>query len=701
MANLIQIKRSLTTSSPPSLANGELAYTANGDVLYIGSNGNVVAIGGKRYPGVLTVNQALVANSSGYIDYVKTANAWITTLYANGSIGSSGQVLVSNGSGIYWGTGTTGSNTQVQFNDSGVANATAGFTFDKSTNNLFVANSISTTTLFGNVSGTYATLSGQVNTGTLYVTTSANVGTYFTVNSSSANINVNTSLGGALLTLNSNVVFNANVTTNGALTTLGGTNTYITSNITVSGTNATVNANTTFNSNVSTAGALTTLGGTNTYITSNSTISGTNTVINANSIINGSISTFNANTTFNSNVSTAGALTTLGGTNTYITSNTTIAGTNTVINSNTFLNANISVSGALTTLGGTNTYITSNTTIGGTNLNVNANNTLGGTTTTINSNSTINGTTTIINSNLVANATSLTINSNTNFSGRVASNFLPTVSNSYDLGSSGYKWRTGYFGTAIELGSTTLADNSGALAVNNLIVYTDATIANIVGTMTNISSNVNITSGHIYANDASLSIQSANVSGALYVGTDLYVGGNVVSTNVSTLNITDPFINLATDNETDSTDSGILIHYANTPGLHAGFFRHAATDEFYIFEQWPHEILGTTIDIANNDFKLSTLNTYLHSAGLVSNATNIAIAANSTLNVAITANTLSLSSPLSGTSGGTGLNSYTNQDILVANATNGFNKLGLGTDGYVLQSNGSALIYASLDGGTF
>ena len=38
---------------------------------------------------------------------------------------------------------------------------------------------------------------------------------------------------------------------------------------------------------------------------------------------------------------------------------------------------------------------------------------------------------------------------------------------------------------------------------------------------------------------------------------------------------------------------------------------------------------------------------------------------------------------------------------LVANSSNGFDKLGLGADGYVLQSNGSALIYASLDGGTF
>ena len=42
--NLIQIKRSLTTANATSLANGELAYTANGDVLWIGSNGGIKAI---------------------------------------------------------------------------------------------------------------------------------------------------------------------------------------------------------------------------------------------------------------------------------------------------------------------------------------------------------------------------------------------------------------------------------------------------------------------------------------------------------------------------------------------------------------------------------------------------------------------------------------------------------------------------------
>ena len=608
MANLIQIKRSLTTSSPPSLANGELAYTANGDVLFIGSNGGIVAIAGKRTPGTLTANQALVANSTGYLDYVKTANAWITTLNANGSIGTAGQVLVSNGSVVYWGTGTTGSNTQVQFNDSGVANASAGFTFDKSTNNLFVANTINTTTLLANVSGSYANISGQVNTGTLYVTTSANVGTYFTVNSSSASINVNTSLGGALLTLNSNVVFNANVTTNGALTTHGGTNTYF-------------------------------------------------------------------------------------------TSNNTIAGTNTVISSNTALTANVTTSGALTTLGGTNTNITSNTTISGTNLTVNANNSLNGTTTTISSNATINGTTTVINSNLTANATSLTINSNTNFSGRIASNFLPTVNNSYDIGSSTYYWRNGWFGTSVQIGNSNISDANGTISTNNINVGTNLTVNNIIGTTTNISSNVNITGTHIYANNSALSVQTANVSGTLYVGTDLYVGGNVISTNVSTLNITDPFIQLATNNNSDFVDSGFVTHYGAT-NLHAGIFRHAATDQYYVFHNWPYDP-ATVIDVSNNSFQLSVLNTYLTSAGLVSNATNVTITANSSLAVGITANTLSLSSPLAGTSGGTGLNSFTNQDVLVANATNGFSKLGLGATGTVLQSNGSALVYATLDGGSF
>jgi hypothetical protein len=110
---------------------------------------------------------------------------------------------------------------------------------------------------------------------------------------------------------------------------------------------------------------------------------------------------------------------------------------------------------------------------------------------------------------------------------------------------------------------------------------------------------------------------------------------------------------------------------------------------------------ATIINTAAASYATASLVAYLNSGGLISNSTAVTITANSTLAVSITANSLTLSSPLVGTSGGTGLNSYTAEDLLVANASNGFRKLGLGTSGYVLQSNGSALVYDTLDGGTF
>jgi hypothetical protein len=83
MVQLIQIKRSLNTAVPTSLANGELAYTANGNILYIGSNGNVVPISGARSPGTLTANQAMVVNSTSYMDVIKTANLYIGATTVN------------------------------------------------------------------------------------------------------------------------------------------------------------------------------------------------------------------------------------------------------------------------------------------------------------------------------------------------------------------------------------------------------------------------------------------------------------------------------------------------------------------------------------------------------------------------------------------------------------------------------------------
>lgn len=57
-----------------------------------------------------------------------------STIQANGGIGSAGQALLSNGSTVYWGTVIAGSNSYVQFNDSGVANGVSGLSFNKNLN---------------------------------------------------------------------------------------------------------------------------------------------------------------------------------------------------------------------------------------------------------------------------------------------------------------------------------------------------------------------------------------------------------------------------------------------------------------------------------------------------------------------------------------------------------------------------------------
>ena len=75
----LQLKYSANTALPTSLANGEPAYATNGEVLFIGSNNVVLAIGGKRTPGTLTANQAIVVDANSFISEVKSGGLTLTT----------------------------------------------------------------------------------------------------------------------------------------------------------------------------------------------------------------------------------------------------------------------------------------------------------------------------------------------------------------------------------------------------------------------------------------------------------------------------------------------------------------------------------------------------------------------------------------------------------------------------------------------
>jgi hypothetical protein len=204
-------------------------------------------------------------------------------------------------------------------------------------------------------------------------------------------------------------------------------------------------------------------------------------------------------------------------------------------------------------------------------------------------------------------------------------------------------------------------------------------------------------------------VYAANVYATSIDATDISLSGNLTVTGTLTtldtqnLVVQDPLIKLANGNVgTDVLDIGFYGVYdtSGTQDLYAGLFRDSSDGVFKLFRDSEVEPT-TTVDTGGAGYTQGTLQAFLDSGALVSNSSTVTLTANSTVAVDIAANTLSLTTALAGNSGGTGLASYVAEDILVANSSNGFRTLAIGTDGQILQSNGTALVYDTLDGGTF
>lgn len=610
MANLIQIKRSTSTASPTSLANGEFAYSSNGNVLFIGANGAVEAIGGKRTPGTLTANQALVANSSSGIDKIVTANAVLQKVYANGSHGTAGYLLATDSGGnTFWQnpanltTSAGGSDTQVQFNSGGAFAGDSGLTFNSTTDTL------STNTVQSN------TVNAAVHS----------VGTSFIANSTGVTTTGFANVGTTLAAGNTTITGFANVISDSAVLRVGNTTNFTLSNTSghypVSNTvaNALGAAGSRWALNATTGSFAGAVSGITTLAAGNTTVTG---FANVTSTIQGG-----------SSLTIAGALS---GVTTAAMGNTTITG---------FANVSTSVNSAILSVG---TSFIANTT---------------GAYHTGTTNSAVLS----VGTNFVANTTQVTA-------------AVPVVMNA----------------------NVTIGD----AATDVLRINAD------VGTNIIPSANVTYNLGGVLERWDNLYVrgitsETGSFTGNVSISGDLLVTGNVTTINVSSLSVSDPVIKLAANNTAgDSLWLGFTGHYngqGNTTN-HAGLARNPTDKEFYMFGTYGNETLlvdNNTINTADPSFSLANLNVYLKSGGLVTNSSVVAITANSTVAVNITANSLTLSTPLAATSGGTGFNTYGSGDILVANSGNALSKLSLGSDGKLLQSNGSALIYADLDGGTF
>jgi len=748
--NKIQIKRSINNATVPTLSVGELAFTGNGNVLVIGKpdgTGNI-RIGGEQVPGTLTANQALVANATSGIDKVIVANLVPTAIFANGASGTAGQSLTSNSTGgVYWNTpasGVAGSNSQVQFNANGVLAGDAGFTYDGVTDTVTIAGAVNvganvvvnTTTMFignttantvrssvlvqvanstttanitaagiqtftnstvnstmtaslvqvsnststanltaldlkigattvvnssqitatlfsGNISGSYANISGQVNTATLYAATSANIAS--AVQANATGVWTTGTVNGA--TISVGATFIANTTTlnaNGLVANLAGG--FFTGYANASGFNTTGSTNTatlyaTTSANIASAVQANSTGVWTTGTVNAVTLSvGSSIVANTTRLIVGTA----VGISVNGSIGTAGQVLKSNGTTGYWD---TDQGITSIASGNGITGGTITTTGTLYAVGANGITVTA------AGINVLANN------------------------GLLANSTGVFV----------------TAANGISVAAGG---------VAVVAGNGIVSNTTGVFAKAANGISVDASGINVVGSNSIISNTtgiyvqtgstltVNTTGIHVNNN---LSIQDLTLSG------NLTIQGTLTQVDTTNLVVKDPIIKLANgQTTTDISSIGLYGVYGNsTVTQYSGLFRDQAVSTiangssiWTLFNSQKEPT--TTVDTANSTYAVSTLKAYLQSGALSTNAGSLAITANSTVNVAIVANTLSLTTALPFTSGGTGFSTIAVGDLLVGNSTNTLTKLTAGADGYVLQINGTGVVaWNTLDGGTF
>ncbi len=572
MANKIQIKRSTTNAAPTGLANGELAYTANGEILFLGhpdgSTGSI-AIGGRRAPGTLTANQALVANATSGIDKVIVANLVPTAIYANGSIGADGQVLASNGTVAYWLTPSAG----MTYDLLAVANTEA----NKGILQLDPASGANDDVFFIGANGITVSSNSTaiLITGTAGDITEVVAGNGLTDGGSSGSVTLNVGAGAGITVAADSVAVNPN---NGIIANSSGVFADAANGISVD------------------ASGINVLRGDGTL-----TVNATGVYVN----------------TANLSIATSQL------------SGDVALGTQTSGNYVATITAGNGISGSSTGEGGTPTIAV------------------------------------VANNGIIANS----------------SGVFADGANGISVDASGIN---------VTAGNGLVANATGVhvVAANGISVAADS-----VGVTTGSTLTVNTSGIHV---NSTLSITDLVLSG------NLDINGTLTTVDTTNLSVTDSIISLARGQTTANTlDIGFYGTYGNaTVTSYSGLFRDATDGVYRLFAGAIPEP-STTVDTANVNFAYATLQSYLTTGALVANSSVVNITANSTVSVALTANSLSLTTALPATSGGTGTGSYTSGDLLVANTGNTLSKLSLGTDGKVLQSNGTAVIYADLDGGTF
>jgi hypothetical protein len=662
-SNKIQIKRSTSNAiTAVSLAAGELAFTTNGNILAIGDpgGGSPIPIGGARTPGTLTANQALVANSTSGINQVITANLVVNRVNANNDWGTPGYVLTSAGSGsnVFWTSSSGfGVDSQAQYTWSNTHTfqntVTFNLTINGTANNALYLGGIDASQYLSISTGDarYQTSAGlSSNVAKLDANNSSyfgnNLPSYYASAASLNNYQTTAGLAGNVATLTSYNSLYLGGQLPGYYTTNNQLATYV-SQLTAGNTNYV---------GVTPAAAVVN----STHLTSNlaryATLSG------ANFGPSGSVNAFSYTTGSGyGNITTGGV----------------------VINTTHIAIGNSSVNGAIYSNG---------TTIISTITANNANNAYY-----------LNG---VIGSSYatqsyvqaaVYNATG----------GAATETYVNQKADAAYTNSVTYT--SGKFTDALV---------ASGQAYTNAIAMVYSNNGNFNGNNVFYGSNTIFNSNVIMNN--SLSVKDITATG------NLTILGTITTINSTELQIKDNSILLAdnqanTSTYTDSADFILYGQFGNTANVwYSGVYRDSiASNSHYSKAVWklfaakegsgsvPAEPGGfPAVQTTGDGYRLGTLSAYLEPYGVngrfVANSTTISIAANTSIPVTIAANTLTLSSALAASYGGTGQTSFSTGDIIYAGTSSTMNKLSVGTAGQVLQISSSNLpTYADLDGGSF
>ena len=332
--------------------------------------------------------------------------------------------------------------------------------------------------------------------------------------------------------------------------------------------------------------------------------------------------------------------------------------------------------------------------------------------------------------------------------GSVSFDGSTNVTIAVDLTASGVT--AGYYGSTTQIPTFRVERDGRILSAANVSIATALAVAGDTGntTIDMLTETLTIVGGDgvkttgIIANNALVvdvdntvirSTGTQTITGDFTVAGNLIITGNTVTANVQSVVISDPIILLANTNPGDSIDIGFSAHYvAGGNTLHTGLVRHAATDRYYLFEDYvPHLLDSNILDINDASLKKSILVADINNANISNLFSAISVTdggtgfrtantgdliygtGTNTLGKLIKPSTNSyLRMGTSGTpewintidvaDGGTGNTAFTSNHVILGNGTGALTTVGSSTEGHLLTINSSgAPTFQHLSGGTF